>query len=153
MEEVKTLKKVFMLPLLLGFILTACGTNEQSAEKPVSKQKNTEEATKDTSSEKKSETSEETVNQEKEEDKPNDQQNTENTASANSVKVYKSEGTFVGLADNHTIAVDINGKEIAIQVDNTLKNKISKLKEGASVKVTYEKDQKGTLRLKEIDEK
>ncbi|WP_241211083.1 hypothetical protein [Bacillus atrophaeus] len=122
----KTLKKVFMLPLLLGFILTACGTNEQSAEKPVSKQKNTEEATKDTSSEKQSETSEETVNQEKEEDKPNDQQNAENTASANSVKVYKSEGTFVGLADNHTIAVDINGKEIAIQVDNTLKNKISK---------------------------
>ncbi|KML11279.1 hypothetical protein VL07_10475 [Bacillus safensis] len=61
------------------------------------------------------------------------------------------EGTYVGLADGHTIAVNIDGKEVAIQFGNTFSKQVNSLKEESKVKVTYTKDANGTLRLKTIE--
>ncbi|KAF1678069.1 hypothetical protein AAGG74_11990 [Bacillus mexicanus] len=63
------------------------------------------------------------------------------------------EGTFAGLADSHTIAVDIDGKETSIQVGSDLQDKMNSMSEGQKVVVKYTKDSNGALMLKELEEK
>lgn len=62
-------------------------------------------------------------------------------------------GTFVGLADTHTIAVEIDGKETSFQVAPELHEKINGIEEGSSVEVKYVEGSGGVLDLKEIETK
>ncbi|MCY8533802.1 hypothetical protein [Bacillus vallismortis] len=63
------------------------------------------------------------------------------------------EGTFAGLADSHTIAVDIDGKETMIQVGSDLQDKMNSMSEGQKVDVEYTKDSNGVLTLKSLETK
>lgn len=81
---------------------------------------------------------------------PEDQNNS-NNQTENS-EVSKS-GTFTGLADSHTIAVEIDGEETTFQVDYELQEKVNNIEEGASVELKYTEGQNGVLELKEIKTK
>ncbi|MEC2181887.1 hypothetical protein V5F86_18030 [Bacillus spizizenii] len=63
------------------------------------------------------------------------------------------EGTFAGLADSHTIAVTIDGKETSIQVGSDLQDKMNNISEGQKVVVKYTKDSNGVLMLKDLETK
>ncbi|AMM99513.1 hypothetical protein UP12_16670 [Bacillus pumilus] len=76
---------------------------------------------------------------------------TKKESTTNNKNEVTKEGTYVGLADGHTIAVNIDGKEVAIQFGNTFSKQVNSLKEESKVKVTYTKDANGTLRLKTIE--
>ncbi|MCC9088362.1 hypothetical protein I5506_06445 [Bacillus pumilus] len=177
------LKKLITMPflvLLLGVVLTACGTTNQSNDNNTdnSKKETTEAAdqNKENASDEKTEdksASEKTDDQSKETAaKTEDQagQSNEDAKESSSKEITKEEpakdqskaesttkkevtkeGTYVGLADGHTIAVNIDGKEVAIQFGNTFSKQVNSLKEESKVKVTYTKDANGTLRLKTIE--
>ena len=53
-----------------------------------------------------------------------DKSNSDNKNAASEETVTK-EGSFAGLADSHTIAVNIDGKETTIQVDEDLQDKVN----------------------------
>ncbi|WMT29564.1 hypothetical protein RE735_03065 [Bacillus aerius] len=171
------MKKLITMPflvLLLGVMLTACGTSNQSNDNNADNSKKetteaadqkkenaTDEKTEDKSaSEKADDASKDTAAQSDEEAKEssskeitkegttNDQSQAESKTKKNEVT---KEGTYVGLADGHTIAVNIDGKEVAIQFGNTFSKQVNSLKEESKVKVTYTKDANGTLRLKTIE--
>nr|MDF9460505.1 hypothetical protein [Bacillus pumilus] len=76
---------------------------------------------------------------------------TKKESTTNKKNEVTKEGTYVGLADGHTIAVNIDGKEVAIQFGNGFSKQVNSLKEESKVKVTYTKDANGTLRLKTIE--
>uniref|UniRef100_UPI003EBC5D09 hypothetical protein n=1 Tax=Bacillus maqinnsis TaxID=3229854 RepID=UPI003EBC5D09 len=185
------LKKVITMPfliLLLGVLLTACGTTNQSNDSTTNRsKKETSEATdqkeengSDQTNEEKSanekaddqskETNAQTDDQSgqsnndskessskeiKKEETTNNQSKSESKTKKESITNKKNEvtkeGTYVGLADGHTIAVNIDGKEVAIQFGNTFSKQVNNLKEESKVKVTYTKDANGTLRLKTIE--
>ncbi|MCO4852886.1 hypothetical protein [Bacillus vallismortis] len=63
------------------------------------------------------------------------------------------EGTFAGLADSHTIAVNIDGKETMLQVGSDLQDKMNSMSEGQKVVVDYTKDSNGVLTLKNLETK
>ncbi|MEG7379426.1 hypothetical protein V5785_08740 [Bacillus subtilis] len=63
------------------------------------------------------------------------------------------DGTFAGLADSHTIAVDIDGDETMIQVGSDLQDKMNSISEGQKVVVEYTKDSNGVLTLKNLETK
>ncbi|MHA6486927.1 hypothetical protein [Bacillus cabrialesii] len=63
------------------------------------------------------------------------------------------DGTFAGLADSHTIAVDIAGDETMIQVGSDLQDKMNSISEGQKVVVEYTKDSNGVLTLKNFETK
>ena len=187
------MKKLITMPflvLLLGVLLTACGTTNQSnaKNKDYSKKETTEaadqkkenaseekEKTEDQSSnEKADDQSKETVAQKEEQSGQSDEDakdssskeitkeepakeqsktdsKTKKESTTNKQNEVTKEGTYVGLADGHTIAVNIDGKEVAIQFGNTFSKQVNSLKEESKVKVTYTKDANGTLRLKTIE--
>ncbi|WP_342474568.1 hypothetical protein NST32_16785 [Bacillus sp. FSL L8-0215] len=189
------MKKLITMPflvLLLGVLLTACGTTNQPSDnkKDDSKKETTEAAdqNKDKAADEKSEDqssnekaddqSKETAAQKEEpasqsdeeakdssskeitkEEPAKDQSNadskgdskTKKESTASKKNEITKEGTYVGLADGHTIAVNIDGKEVAIQFGNTFSKQVNSLKEESKVKVTYTKDANGTLRLKTIE--
>ncbi|WP_353854419.1 hypothetical protein [Bacillus sp. Bos-x628] len=185
------MKKVITMPfliLLLGVLLTACGTTNQSNDSTTNRsKKETSEATdqkeengSDQTNEEKSanekaddqskETNAQTDDQSgqsnndskessskeiKKEETTNNQSKSESKTKKESITNKKNEvtkeGTYVGLADGHTIAVNIDGKEVAIQFGNTFSKQVNNLKEESKVKVTYTKDANGTLRLKTIE--
>ncbi|AMB91250.1 hypothetical protein ASM07_15510 [Bacillus altitudinis] len=189
-EEVTILKKLITMPflvLLLGVMLTACGTSNQSNDNNTDNSKKetteaadqkkesaTDEKTEDKSaSEKADDESKETAAQTEDqagqsdedakessskeitkEETTNDQSKAESKTKKESTtkkNEVTKEGTYVGLADGHTIAVNIDGKEVAIQFGNTFSKQVNSLKEESKVKVTYTKDANGTLRLKTIE--
>ncbi len=142
------------LVFLLGVMLTACGTTNQSSD-------NTDNSKKETTD--KENVSDETVEDKSTNEKADDQskettaqtedqagQSNEDSKESSSKEITK-EGTFVGLADGHTIAVNIDGKEVAISFGNSFSKQVNSLKEESKVKVTYTKDANGTLRLKTIE--
>ncbi|MFH0346144.1 hypothetical protein ACHADS_06170 [Bacillus vallismortis] len=63
------------------------------------------------------------------------------------------DGTFAGLADSHTIAVDIDGDETMIQVGSDLQDKMNSISEGQKVVVEYTKDSNGVLTLNNLETK
>ncbi|MBG9816178.1 hypothetical protein [Bacillus safensis] len=190
------MKKLITMPflvLLLGVMLTACGTTNQSSDnkKEDSKKETTEAAdqNKDKAADEKSEdqsskneksddqsketaaqteepasqsdeeakdssskeiTKEEPAKDQSKADSKGDSKTKKESTTSKKNEVTK-EGTYVGLADGHTIAVNIDGKEVAIQFGNTFSKQVNSLKEESKVKVTYTKDANGTLRLKTIE--
>ncbi|MBL3647896.1 hypothetical protein ABZM97_18480 [Bacillus vallismortis] len=78
--------------------------------------------------------------------------NTDSQDAAAEESVTK-EGTFAGLADSHTIAVDIDGDETMIQVGSDLQDKMNSISEGQKVVVEYTKDSNGVLTLKNLETK
>ncbi|MCY7915991.1 hypothetical protein [Bacillus vallismortis] len=79
--------------------------------------------------------------------------NNKNAASEETVETVTKEGSFVGLADSHTIAVNIDGKETTLQVDEDLQDKVNSIEEGKKVEVQYTKGENGVLELKSIETK
>ncbi|ASB87151.1 hypothetical protein OZL92_08565 [Bacillus sonorensis] len=65
-------------------------------------------------------------------------------------EVQTEDGTFVGLADSHTIEVKINNEPVSLNIVGDYDGDIDQLKDGQKVKVTYKKTEKGQLELKEI---
>ncbi|MFS0656767.1 hypothetical protein [Bacillus sp. 179-C3.3 HS] len=175
------LKKLITIPflvLLLGVMLTACGTTNQSKDNADNKEETTEaknqnkenasdETTEgESASEKAGDQSKETAGQTEDETDSSNGDSKESATKEESVKDESSEasktqkeatnkvtkeGTYVGLADGHTIAVNINGKEVAIQFGNSFSKQVNSIKENEKVKVTYSKDENGTLRLSAIE--
>ncbi|MCJ2146757.1 hypothetical protein [Bacillus sp. B19-2] len=76
-----------------------------------------------------------------------------NNKNAASEETVTKEGSFVGLADSHTIAVNIDGKETTLQVDEDLQDKVNSIEEGKKVEVQYTKGENGVLELKSIETK
>ncbi|UYO37286.1 hypothetical protein NF868_14990 [Bacillus zhangzhouensis] len=182
------LKKLITMPflvLLLGVLLTACGTTNESsdnnkketteaADQNKDKASNDEKTEDQSSNEKADDQSKETAGKTEEpagqsdeeakdssskeitkEEPAKDQSKADSKTKKQSTTSKKNEvtkeGTYVGLADGHTIAVNIDGKEVAIQFGNTFSKQMNSLKEESKVKVTYTKDANGTLRLKTIE--
>ncbi|PCK19604.1 hypothetical protein CEY02_16445 [Bacillus pumilus] len=182
------MKKLITMPflvLLLGVILTACGTTNQSndntdnskkettadqskenASDETTEDKSTNEKTDDQSKETTAQTedqagqsnedskessSKEITKEEPSNDQSKDESTTKKESTTNKNNEVTKEGTYVGLADGHTIAVNIDGKEVAIQFGNSFSKQVNSLKEESKVKVTYTKDANGTLRLKTIE--
>ncbi|WFA04795.1 hypothetical protein [Bacillus sp. HSf4] len=81
-----------------------------------------------------------------------DKSNSTNKNAASEETITK-EGSFAGLADSHTIAVTIDGKETSFQVGEDLQEKVNSIGEGKSVEVQYTKDENGVLELKSIETK
>ncbi|MGR6857263.1 hypothetical protein ACU58A_13220 [Bacillus halotolerans] len=86
------------------------------------------------------------------ENKTGSETNSESQVSAAEETVTK-EGTFAGLADSHTIAVTIDGKETSIQVGSDLQDKMNSISEGQKVVVKYTKVTNGVLELKDLETK
>ncbi|MCY7860014.1 membrane bound lipoprotein [Bacillus haynesii] len=63
------------------------------------------------------------------------------------------EGTFVGLADQHTVAVNIDGKETTFQVPPNKRDRYKGIKDGTKVEVEYTKAEDGTLQLEDMKKK
>ncbi|MGG3571976.1 hypothetical protein ABES25_19095 [Bacillus gobiensis] len=88
---------------------------------------------------------------------PEDQKNSDNQTENSENKTEDSEvsksGTFTGLADEHTIAVEIDGEETTFQVDSELQEKAKGIEDGTSVEVKYVEADNGVLELKEIETK
>ncbi|OLP66678.1 hypothetical protein BACPU_00370 [Bacillus pumilus] len=173
------MKKLITMPflvLLLGVMLTACGTanqsndtdnNKKEATADQNKENTKDEAAEDQTADESKETAAQTEDpsgqsnedskesSSKEITKEEDQSAVDSKATKESTTNNKDEvtkeGTYVGLADGHTIAVNIDGKEVAIQFGNTFSKQVNSLKEESKVKVTYTKDANGTLRLKTIE--
>ncbi|TDU11104.1 hypothetical protein [Bacillus subtilis] len=70
---------------------------------------------------------------------------------AASEETITKEGSFAGLADSHTIAVNIDGKETTLQIDEDLQEKVNSIEEGKKVEVQYTKVESGVLELKSIE--
>ncbi|MFC8149078.1 hypothetical protein ACFUP3_05050 [Bacillus paralicheniformis] len=68
-------------------------------------------------------------------------------------ETFVKEGTFVGLADQHTVAVNIDGKETTFQVPPEKRDKYKGIKDGTKVKVEYTKAEDGTLQLEDMKKK
>ncbi|MEC1259400.1 hypothetical protein P9D34_02850 [Bacillus swezeyi] len=66
-------------------------------------------------------------------------------------EVQTEEGTFVGLADSHTIEVKINNEPVSLNIVGDYEGDIDQLKDGEKVKVNYKKNEKGQLELKKIE--
>ncbi|MCC2931121.1 MULTISPECIES: hypothetical protein [Bacillus] len=86
------------------------------------------------------------------ENKTGSETNSESQDAAAEETVTK-EGTFAGLADSHTIAVTIDGKETSIQVGSDLQDKMNSMSEGQKVVVKYTKGTNGVLELKDLETK
>lgn len=63
------------------------------------------------------------------------------------------EGTFVGLADQHTVAVNIDGKETMFQVPPEKRDKYKGIEDDTKVEVEYTKAEDGTLQLEDMKKK
>jgi hypothetical protein len=81
---------------------------------------------------------------------PDDQKTSDNQTDTS--EISKS-GTFVGLADSHTVAVEIDGKETTFQVDPKIQEKVNQIEEGEAVDLKYIEGTNQVLELKEIEEK
>lgn len=68
-------------------------------------------------------------------------------------ETFVKEGTFVGLADQHTVAVNIDGKETTFQVPPEKRDKYKGIKDDTKVEVKYTKTEDGTLQLEDMKEK
>ncbi|MGN9866790.1 hypothetical protein [Bacillus swezeyi] len=66
-------------------------------------------------------------------------------------EVQTEEGTFVGLADSHTIEVKINNEPVSLNIVGDYEGDIDQLKDGEKVKVNYKKNEKGQLELRKIE--
>lgn len=71
----------------------------------------------------------------------------------NGAETLTKEGTFVGLADQHTIAVNIDGKETMLQVPPEKRDKYKGIEEYTKVEVEYTKAEDGTLQLEDMKKK
>ncbi|MFN2744473.1 MULTISPECIES: hypothetical protein [Bacillus] len=65
--------------------------------------------------------------------------------------IQTEEGTFVGLADSHTIEVKVNNEPVSLIIVDDYKGDINQLKDGEKVKVNYQKNEEGQLELKKIE--
>ncbi|MFN2745404.1 MULTISPECIES: hypothetical protein [Bacillus] len=68
-------------------------------------------------------------------------------------EIMTKEGTFVGLADQHTVAVNIDGKETMLQVPPDKRDSYKGIEEQTKVEVNYTKAEDGTLQLEDIKKK
>ncbi len=68
-------------------------------------------------------------------------------------ETFVKEGIFVGLADQHTVAVNIDGKETTFQVPPEKRDKYKGIKDDTKVEVEYTKAEDGTLQLEDMKEK
>ncbi|WP_195536623.1 membrane lipoprotein lipid attachment site-containing protein [Bacillus paralicheniformis] len=68
-------------------------------------------------------------------------------------ETFVKEGTFIGLADQHTVAVNIDGKETTFQVPPEKRDKYKGIKDDTKVEVKYTKTEDGTLQLEDMKEK
>ncbi|MDA1476584.1 hypothetical protein [Bacillus changyiensis] len=157
------MKKLTILMFSLLIVLSACGTAEQSkssGDQPKSDQQKTEnkenaESKESAKNEENAESKESAKNEENAESKESakNEENTESKKSAESKDIITKEGSFAGLADSHTVAVNIDGKETPIQVGTELQEKVATIKEGQKVTIKYSKGEHGVLNLESIETK
>ncbi|NPC94345.1 hypothetical protein HOO54_19500 [Bacillus sp. WMMC1349] len=145
------MKKLTILMFSLLIVLSACGTAEQSkssGDQPKSDQQKTE-------NKENAESKESAKNEENAESKESaeNKENAESKKSAESKDIITKEGSFAGLADSHTVAVNIDGKETPIQVGTELQEKVATIKEGQKVTIKYSKGEHGVLNLESIETK
>ncbi|MBO8172056.1 MAG: hypothetical protein H0Z33_09200 [Bacillaceae bacterium] len=60
-------------------------------------------------------------------------------------------GTYVGLADNHTIEIETEEGPVAFQVPDELKADLEELQENDQVTVTYQENENGQKVLSQIE--
>ncbi|ASB88517.1 membrane lipoprotein lipid attachment site-containing protein [Bacillus sonorensis] len=82
-----------------------------------------------------------------------EQQSGDGSRKAEGGEWLKKEGTFIGLADQHTVAVNIDGKETMLQVPPEKRDKYKGIKEYTKVEVKYRKANDGTFQLKDLKKK
>ena len=58
-------------------------------------------------------------------------------ASAHSSKPQHGVGTFVGVVDNHSVEIEMNGQSTVFQIDEKLAAEVNDIKQGASVAYVY----------------
>ncbi|MCY9434700.1 hypothetical protein [Bacillus haynesii] len=83
----------------------------------------------------------------------NNEQNGDESRQGTGEETLVKEGTFVGLADQHTVAVNIDGKETTFQVPPEKRDKYKGIKDGTKVEVKYTKAEDGTLQLEDMKKK
>ncbi|AWM18651.1 hypothetical protein D3797_003090 [Bacillus subtilis] len=66
--------------------------------------------------------------------------------------IVTKEGVFVGLADTHTIEVIVDSEPISLDITDESISDVSNLDSGDEVTVKYEKNNKGQLLLKKIQQ-
>ncbi|MGK9428526.1 hypothetical protein [Bacillus atrophaeus] len=71
---------------------------------------------------------------------------------ADSSPKFTQEGKYIGEADRHTIAVNIDGEEKMIEVPKNKRAECESLPDYTKVQVKYTKDDNGTLKLEDIKE-
>lgn len=64
--------------------------------------------------------------------------------------IVTKEGVYVGLADTHTIEVNIDSEPISLDITDESTSDLSNLNSGDKVTVKFEKNNKGQLLLKKI---
>ncbi|KAA6452162.1 membrane lipoprotein lipid attachment site-containing protein [Bacillus swezeyi] len=83
----------------------------------------------------------------------NGQESDGKSREGNGAETLTKEGTFVGLADQHTVAVNIDGKETMLQVPPEKRDKYKGIEEYTKVEVEYTKAEDGTLQLEDMKKK
>ncbi|MFD1176999.1 hypothetical protein ACFQ3W_11900 [Paenibacillus puldeungensis] len=72
-------------------------------------------------------------------------------ASEHSSKPQHGLGTFVGMVDNHSIEIEMNGQPTVFQIDEKLASEVKNIKQGASVTyVYYEQVTQGSDPIKQL---
>ncbi|MCP6682259.1 hypothetical protein [Bacillus nakamurai] len=67
-------------------------------------------------------------------------------------KLVTKEGTYVGLADTHTIEVTVDNEPVSFDITDESAKDIKDLNNGDKVTVKYQKNSKGQLLLKDIEQ-
>ncbi|BEV39969.1 hypothetical protein [Bacillus stercoris] len=65
--------------------------------------------------------------------------------------IETKEGTYVGLADTHTIEVTVDKEAVSLDITEESMSVLDKFNNGDKVKITYEKNNEGQLLLKDIE--
>nr|MDH3136761.1 hypothetical protein [Bacillus velezensis] len=66
-------------------------------------------------------------------------------------KLVTKEGTYVGLADTHTIEVTVDHEPVSFDITEESADDVKNLDNGDKVTVKYQKNSKGQLMLKDIE--
>ncbi|MDN0192100.1 membrane-bound protein LytA [Bacillus stercoris] len=65
--------------------------------------------------------------------------------------IETKEGTYVGLADTHTIEVTVDNEAVSLDITEESTSDLDKFNNGDKVTITYEKSNEGQLLLKDIE--